>query len=174
MIRESANGSCRSAWQLNLWHNFVQGSPFLLEAEAAGKTLMRIRIQRIGYTSAFRVGAVLSALSYLVFFLPLFGINYLFLLGIGATSSSTGLSGSDFGILAGAGLIGLVVTLGFTLLFAAIGGGIGMILFAFAYNLTVGWVGGLELDLERMATVEVVSSRKAKTSDDEFSFRENL
>lgn len=104
-------------------------------------------IKRVGIGSAFRVGAVSSALVWAVF-----GILFvLWMLAIGSavdstTNSFSNTNSSDFAEISG----------GFTIFFylcmipiQAVIGGIMGALYAFIYNIVAGWVGGLELELEQ-------------------------
>lgn len=105
-------------------------------------------VRRIGIGSAFKVGAVLSAL-----LVALFGIPFLILPGLlGASLLGTVLSeqgqgaGEAAGAL-GAGLVGSLVFYIVAIISSAIFGGIGYAIQALIYNLVAGWVGGIEVEL---------------------------
>lgn len=111
------------------------GSPSTL----SGRPVMH-RIRRIGVGSAFKVGAVLSALLFAVF-----GIFFLVLPGLfGAT-----IFGASFGRQGGAGVL-LISLIGYVLgtVFYGLIGGVFMALYAWLYNLVAGWVGGLRIELD--------------------------
>jgi len=110
-------------------------------------------ITRIDPTSAMKVGALLSALSFTVFGLLLLAFQSLLLsaLSSSSSSSSSGVSGSS--ILA-AGMVGLCVFYGIGVIGATISGGIGGLVVAFAYNLTANWVGGLRIELDDAPTAK--------------------
>ncbi len=100
-------------------------------------------IRHISVSSAFKVGAVLTALvfavlGFFVVFLPsLFGASLL-----GAMLGNQG-GGSAFGT----GLIGGIILYVLGIVVYAILGGIGGAIDAWLYNVVAGWVGGLEIDL---------------------------
>lgn len=109
-------------------------------------------ITRIDPTSAMKVGALLSALSFTVFGLLLLAFQSLLLSALSSSSSSSsGVSGSS--ILA-AGMVGLCVFYGIGVIGATISGGIGGLVVAFAYNLTANWVGGLRIELDDAPTAK--------------------
>lgn len=119
-----------------------------------------LRIQKVSIGSAFRVGAILTAILFVAWMLLFF---LLALAGGDFSSSSYGgydsYSSSDFG----GGSI-LILLCGIP--FAAIFGGIFGAFYAFAYNLTAGWVGGLEVEVEqRPGTWEQVTMGKPKRED---------
>ncbi len=112
-------------------------------------------ITRIDPTSAMKVGALLSAVGFTVFGLLLFGFEALIFSAI-SNSSSSGIStsGVSMSSLMAAGLAGFCISYGLGALAAAIGGGIGGLVLAFAYNLTANWVGGLRIELDDTPTAK--------------------
>lgn len=100
-------------------------------------------IRRITIGSAFKVGAVLSALLFLIF-----GFFILLLPGLFGASLMGSLMGDQggmgaFGMGAGASIIlYLVGTVAYAIL-----GGIGFAIEAFFYNIVAGIVGGIEIEL---------------------------
>lgn len=105
----------------------------------SGRPVMQ-RIRRIGVGSAFKIGAVLSALLFAVF-----GIFFLVLPGLfGAT-----IFGAFFGRQGGAGVL-VASLIGYVLGTVCYGliGGVFMALYAWLYNLVAGWVGGLRIEMD--------------------------
>ncbi len=92
-----------------------------------------MRVRRIGVLQAAKISAVAYALIALIIVIP-FGLIMM-------------VAGGNAGGGAGAlgGLIGIIIA---PILYG-IGGFIGGALAAFIYNLVAGWVGGLEIDLQR-------------------------
>ena len=104
-------------------------------------------LRRIDIGSAFRVGAVISALAFAVF-----GLLFILLQGLLLSSLTVAFQadGRDFSsAFAGAGVLGLLCFYGVGIVFAAIFGGIQFAIIAFCYNLTANWVGGIRLELAR-------------------------
>jgi hypothetical protein len=120
-----------------------------------------IQIKRVSIGSAVKVGAIYTALSWAVFGLLFLGFQGLILSSL---SSAISRSGSSFSAQDGAAAFGTlsiatlcifyVVGIVFALIFGAITGAI----YAFLYNLTSGWVGGLEVELTRLQTPTSSSS----------------
>ncbi len=123
---------------------------------------MKVRIKHIDILSSFKIGAVLSALLFLVGGVPVFLIQAL-ALGVGSFASSSSGSAPEFdaGLVAGLGLVGVCLGLGVFAGVYALAGGISAAIGAFVYNLTSGWIGGVEVDLETIGDVAVTT--KAKT-----------
>jgi hypothetical protein len=100
-----------------------------------------LRIQKVSIGSAFRIGAVVSAIGFVVMML----FSLLFIGVIGDVSSSYydtyNYQSPDFG----SGLLSLFCGAPF----AAIFGGLAWALGAFIYNLAAGWVGGLDVEVEQ-------------------------
>jgi hypothetical protein len=103
-----------------------------------------VTIKKIGIGSAFRVGAVVSAILWLIL-----GLFFLLFQSWFLTAA---MSSPEFGGQAGQ-FQGLgVMTLFFSYLcgiplYAVIGGLVGA-LYAFVYNLTAGWVGGVQVQID--------------------------
>lgn len=108
-------------------------------------------LQRIGVGSAFKIGAVVYGLMFLVFGLiglvcnlallaPL--MSTAFMVNGDVVTSRDMFSG--FGV---ASLAGLCIAYAMGVVAAALGGGISTALLALFYNWAVRWVGGLELDI---------------------------
>jgi len=99
-------------------------------------------LRHIDVTSAFKIGAVTSALTFaiigLIIFLPMS------MLGIGAMSM---LGGRNMGG-AGMGLVGASFAYMMMIVFYGIMGGIGGAVWAWVYNMVAGWIGGLQFDLD--------------------------
>lgn len=97
-------------------------------------------IRRVGIGSAFKVGAVMYGLLWVV----LGGLLLLLQLLIGGILGASADEGAQiFGAMAGIGLIGYIVGI---LVYALIGG-IFSALTALVYNLVAGLVGGIEVEL---------------------------
>ena len=112
---------------------------------------MRTTLRHIDIGSAFRVGAILYGLLFLVFGLLWFGLYSVILRGLTSLpSSSYSYSGGSVNpnALLGAGIVGLLCAYGVGVVVGAIFGGIQCAILAFFYNLTARWVGGLKLDLQ--------------------------
>jgi hypothetical protein len=108
-------------------------------------------IKRIHVGSAAKVGAVVSMIASAIFGIFLFGLQALFwgaLASVITIDTSPSFQASGGNLLAAFSLVTLCIFYVMYVIFAGIVGGIGGLIWAFAYNLTVGWVGGLEVDLE--------------------------
>lgn len=116
-----------------------------------------VRIKRVSIGSAFKIGAILSALLWLLSAVFFLFIPALLLVDFSTTAGTSvnGTSSVEFLQFSGASLI-FVFLCGVPVY--AIFGGLSAALTAFAYNLIAGWVGGLEIELER-GLVSAVSSR---------------
>ncbi len=105
-----------------------------------------VELKRISIGSAAKVGAIVYALFFVVFGLLYVGFFGIFFSAMSNSLSRSSAYGGNFGSVGIAGLcigiIGIVV--------AFIFGGIGGAIMAIAYNLTAGWVGGLEIQLNRI------------------------
>jgi hypothetical protein len=114
-----------------------------------------LTIKRVGLNSAFKIGAMVGLLTAAVlglFFVGLQGLAVSAILGLGSLSSGSGfnsLNSSGTDVMAAFGVAGLCFFYVIYVVASAIGGGIGGVLWAFAYNLAARWVGGLELEIER-------------------------
>lgn len=124
-----------------------------------------ITIKRIGVGSAFRIGALVSALfSFIV--LGLFG-----LLQISLWTSLVGLFDANGQPLPqDAGFFGLAGTAGFLLLFVcgvvfyAIVGGLSSAILALIYNFVARQFGGLELEFDGLRAPSAMREQKQKNS----------
>ena len=98
-------------------------------------------LKRIDPGSAFKIGAVISALTWAVLGLP-----FIFVMGaiMSAAASSIPGAANNSGMAFGGGVIGYI----FGIALYGIMGGIGAVIWAFIYNLVAGWMGGIEFDLE--------------------------
>ncbi len=93
-------------------------------------------LKRIDPGSAFKIGAVTSALTWAVIGLPM-----IFLMGaIMSAMPGANRAGAAFG----GGIVGYI----FGIILYGLGGGIGAVIWAFLYNVVAGWMGGIEFDLE--------------------------
>lgn len=103
-----------------------------------------VTIRRIDLASAFRVGALLTALIWLVSGIVWIGFYGMLvapaMLYSQSSEYSMGFIGAGLGVMC-VGFVGGGV-------FAAVAGGIGGVLTALAYNLTARWAGGLKVELE--------------------------
>lgn len=117
-----------------------------------------LTVKRIGVGSAFRVGmvagAVLAAITSLILLL-LQGAFFSFIASAMNATSWNGMTGSgSLSSLAGAnnlftafGLAVACLLYIVNIVLSAVFGGIAAALAAFAYNVTAGWVGGLEIEV---------------------------
>ena len=123
-----------------------------------------IVIKRVDLGSAFKVGAIIGLITsavFGIFFVGLQGMAFSAFTGLATLSNSSATfdsRGTAFPFAA-AGLATLCFMYVLYVVLAAIGGGIGGFITAFAYNLAARWVGGLTLELEG-------NSGKAKRSYD--------
>lgn len=114
-----------------------------------------IKVTRIGISSAFKIGAVVYALSWAVFgliFVVIQGLmTSLFFASIGTSSSasfsSSGMSGGEIGIFSALSIGTLICFYAVGIVIAGISGGISAALFAVFYNFAVRLVGGLEIEM---------------------------
>ncbi|MFN8379500.1 MAG: hypothetical protein U0452_12605 [Anaerolineae bacterium] len=108
-------------------------------------------LQRIGVGSAFKVGAVVYGLMFLVF--GLFGLLCNLALIAPVMSTAVMMNGDVIttrdlmGNLGALGLAGLCLAYAIGVVAAAMGGGVSTALLALFYNWAVRWVGGLELEV---------------------------
>ncbi len=112
-----------------------------------------ITIKRIRPGSAAKVGAIVSLISAAILNLIALGLQALFINAITnmIMMDSAGNSGnfqSYSGGFAAFGLVTMCIFYFISLVFAAIMGGIGGLVLAFAYNLAANWVGGLEIEMD--------------------------
>lgn len=108
-----------------------------------------ITIKRINVGSAGKVGAIvsliLSAITGLLFLaLP----SMFFSSFVNITSGSFDSVSSGANVFTALSLVTLCFIYAASLVFSTIAGGIGGMLVAFAYNITVNWIGGLEVEIE--------------------------
>ncbi len=116
-----------------------------------------LTIKRIGLNSAFKIGAMVGLITAAVFGLFFVGLQGLFVSAILGLESLYSGSGSGFDsfstggtdMIAAFGLAGLCFFYIIYVVASGIGGGIGGIITALAYNLAARWVGGLELEIEQ-------------------------
>lgn len=130
---------------------------------------MTVQIKSIKIFTAFKVGAILSALMFVIGVVPVMLLQGLFL-GVAAVGSTTATyqqssQGFDPSMLfaGGLGIAGICVGIGLGTVMYGVFGGIGAAIAAFVYNLTSGWVGGIEVDLKRIR-LEAAPARKSKES----------
>ncbi len=97
-------------------------------SQIGGKRVLR----SVSVGSAFKMGAILTALFYAVF--------GLFILMMGSMLSSLMPNGAN---LAAGGLVGYIMMI----IFGGIAGGVGGAIYAALYNLVAGWVGGIEVEV---------------------------
>lgn len=96
-------------------------------------------IRRVGVGSAFKVGALVSAL-----LIAVFGIFFVVLPSLIGASLLGALGGNGAG---GFGLVtGLLIYFGLIVFYGLLGGIFGA-LYAFFYNLVARWVGGLRIEV---------------------------
>jgi xanthosine utilization system XapX-like protein len=127
--------------------------------------VQRVTIKNIGIASAFKIGAVISGLLFLVGVIPIFLLQgaFLSLAAYGSSASSTSTASAVTpGVIAGLGLAGACIGLGVGTVIYALVGGVGAAIAAFVYNLTSGWIGGLEVNLERVGAAATSAPRKRK------------
>ena len=112
-------------------------------------------IERIDVGSAFRVGAVVSGLVG-IFFAVLVGLLQLFALtGLDAISSVTSEFGrSSSAFFTGFGVLSLVFGTVCGGIAFAILGGVTAAIYAFAYNLSARWFGGLRVQVNEPMPIE--------------------
>ncbi len=122
-------------------------------------------INRIDVTSAFKVGAVVTALIWVVVgvllvFLPTMFVGMISINPMGGTSymDSSGFSAISMSVLCVMYICGGIAN--------AVMGGIMAALGAFLYNLVVRWTGGLKIELAR----ESVTFEKFKNFSDDNPF----
>lgn len=111
-----------------------------------------VTIKRINVASAFRIGALVSLLVAIITGLLFVLFQSLFtsaMVGLFTSTSPQSLRGAD--IFTAFSLATACIFYVIYVVFAAISGGIGGIVVAFAYNLVAGWVGGLEVELDGMS-----------------------
>lgn len=114
-----------------------------------------IVIKKVNISSAFKVGAIVSGLISAVFgllFIALQGLVFsafmnLMMLEVGTTSGFDTSGMNMFGTLS---LAFLCVFYIINVILSAVFGGIMSAVTALAYNLAANWVGGLELQMERV------------------------
>lgn len=131
-------------------------------------------VRRISVGSAAKVGAMVSLLITAVFgliFLLLYGaflsifMDVIQEAAVASSPSGATLRPSDVNFMQTAGIAGLCIGYVIQLIFSAIFGGIGGIIFAIAYNLTARWFGGLEVEFERNVLTDLDPGYKPKRTD---------
>lgn len=98
----------------------------------------RTTLKRIDVGSAFKIGAILTAMFYAIF-----GLFMMPLMAMMSSMAAQMGQAGQAGAMAGGGIFGYLMLV----VMGAIGGGIVGALYAFLYNLVSGWVGGLEVEL---------------------------
>lgn len=112
---------------------------------------MRTTLKRIDVGSAFRVGAILYGLLFLVFGLLFVLFQSLLLNSLTSlmrTSNFDAPNAPNASALLGVSVLSLLCFYGVGIVAAAIFGGIQMAILAVFYNLTARWVGGVKIELE--------------------------
>jgi hypothetical protein len=112
---------------------------------------MRTTLKRIDVGSAFRVGIVLYALIFAIFGLLFVAMQGLFLSALSRSGAFD--TANDISTFFGAGILSLLCFYVIGVVCAAIFGGIQVALFAWLYNLTANWIGGIKIELETEATL---------------------
>lgn len=113
-----------------------------------------IVIKRIGLSSAFKIGALVGLITAAVFGVFFFGLQGLFtsmffsLASLSPNASSTFNAPASTDAFAAFSIATLCLFYVIYVVMAAIMGGIGGLVWGFAYNLAARWVGGLELELD--------------------------
>lgn len=112
---------------------------------------MQTTLKRIDVQSAFRVGIVLYGLIFAVFglfFVVMQGLFFSALSRSGSFTVNGRTSSFDIGAFMGMGILSLLCFYVIGLVVAAIFGGIQTAIFAWLYNLTAKWIGGIKVELE--------------------------
>lgn len=129
-----------------------------------------VTLKRIGINSAFRIGAMIGLITSFISGALLVGMQALFVsvfANLIAASvnvdNTTYISPNELNMMTSFGIAGLCIFFLVYIVFSTIAGGIGGIIWAFAYNLGARWVGGLELELEAEP-----GKRKRSVTDDSF------
>jgi len=119
-------------------------------------------IRRVAIGTAFKVGVVFNALLAAVFglFALLMQASLLSLMSNDFNNSGNFPGGA--GAITTFSLATTCIFYGIAVVMAAIFGGIGFAVAAFVYNLTAGWVGGLEVELR---TPNVLDQRGTSSPD---------
>lgn len=111
---------------------------------------MRV-IKRIGVNSAFKVGAMLGLITSLIlglFVVGLQGMAFSALAGLASMSDPAAFSSSGADMFTAFGMAGLCIFYVIYVVMSAIFGGITGLVVAVSYNLSVRWIGGLEIELD--------------------------
>jgi hypothetical protein len=111
---------------------------------------MQTTLKRIDVSSAFRVGVVLYALIFAVFGLLFVAMQGLFWSAISRSAAFD--QANEVNMFFGAGILSLLCFYIIGIVVGAIFGGIQCAIFAWLYNLTSNWVGGLKVELETADT----------------------
>jgi lipid-A-disaccharide synthase-like uncharacterized protein len=114
-----------------------------------------VTLSHVSPGSAFKIGAVVGFLGWAIFGVLWVVLQYVILSG--TRSSYYGTVSINSGALCLSYFIMMVVS--------AIGGGIGGAIYAWLYNLAVGWVGGLEVTLEGYVYISEESSSESGYSE---------
>ena len=110
---------------------------------------MNIRtIRRVTVGSAFKVGAVLSAVFFGVVWVPVAVLEVALLSSVNSSSNTFGSSASHFSSAFGAGWL-VAIGCGWIIgvFVAALVGGISLALYAWIYNITFGMHGGIRTEV---------------------------
>ncbi len=113
-------------------------------------------LKRVGINSAFKIGAMIGLITSFISGALLVGMQALFVSAFASliassldtTDVASSINPADLNFITSFGLAGLCVFFLVYVVFSTIGGGIGGVIWALAYNLGARWVGGLELELE--------------------------
>ncbi len=130
---------------------------------------MKVSIKSFDIGTAFKVGAMVSGLTTAVFIGPMLLLQFS-VLGLASVTSVSTQSGGQPPVsstipIFGAGIVGLICLYGFLVVIYAIFGGIGAAVSAFVYNLTSRWVGGLQIDLERIREGDAATPNPKRTTE---------
>lgn len=112
-----------------------------------------VTVSHVSPGSAFKVGAVVGFLGWAIFGLLWVGLQYVVLSGTRSSYYGYRSVSIDPGALCLSYFIAMVIS--------AIGGGIGGAIYAWLYNIAVGWVGGLEVTLEGTVYISGESSSES-------------
>ncbi len=107
-----------------------------------------IILRRVRVGSAFKVGALITGLQYLIFGLLFLLFNSAILNSMMSAMSASSRSSANLGGASAVGFGALLLIYGCGIPFAAFFGGVSWAITAFFYNLAAGWVGGVEIQLD--------------------------
>jgi hypothetical protein len=134
--------------------------------------MMQVTITRISISSAFRVGAVVSALVAVIFFLlfliPTMMINDIFSDIFADIAANSGSQVTVVGPSSSSVFGSFLITVICGVPFYAIIGGVVAAIHAAIYNVAAGWIGGLQIDMARTTPrSDPLGITKAKNSYDD-------